>query len=255
MPTSSAYGAISVSIDAEAVSLSSPPALEAIESVAVELFDRFRQESLPATWVVADPRQHPLASRIARHGGNHELAVYGGSAIGANAVARTDAQRSLLSRLLDCHRAGLKVTTVTENSAWQPHDIDLLAKRGISMIRSSLSSRTHRVQAIRYGLWRLPTSASLQGGSWLPYFAQSQMIRKTIEQTLRIIGICHLRIDAPSIARTDIPGGLRSVERLLEYLGQLRAARHVTIENLHQAALRMQPKRTLTAARSILRAA
>jgi hypothetical protein len=38
-------------------------------------------------------------------------------------------------------------------------------------------------------------------------------------------------------------------------LNQLRASRSIIIESLHDTALGLQPKRTLAAARSILRAA
>jgi hypothetical protein len=210
---------------------------------------------MPATWIFADPRQHALASRIARHGGGQELGIFGGSIIGSSAPPRTEAKHGLLGRLLDCHRVGLNITTVTENTAWQRHDVDLLAKRGITMIRCPMSSRNQRVQSVRFGLWRLPTSAALQGGSWIPYFAQLQMMKKSIEQKIREIGVCHIRIDAPSIACSDIASGLRTVDRLLSHLDQLRAAHSVTIENLQAAAVRLQPKRTITAARSILRAA
>jgi hypothetical protein len=246
MSLASSYGTISVSIDADASSCRLAISAEAIDSVVVELFDRFQKQRVPATWVVGNPLRSTLTERVARSS-IHEIALSGGSEIAAHSTG------GAIGRLLQCRRAGLGISTITENPTWQPRDIDLLAKHGITVIRKIRSSG-RGVESVRYGVWHVSASVAL-GGSWMPYFAQLPLLKRTIEQAIRELGICHLRIDAASIARGDVASGLRAVERFLRHLDHLKTVRGIAAETLHETALRLQPKRTVAAARSILRAA
>jgi hypothetical protein len=207
--------------------------------VVVELFDRFQKQRIAATWIISDPQRHLLTDRII-HSGNHEIAHGGGT----------------ISRLLDCHRAGIEISTMAENPAWQQSDIGLLAKYGITVVcRAAIARPAHCIQPIRYGLWAIPVCAVLPSGGWAPYFAQLQSLRSTVAQSMRQPGICHLRIDAAAIARGDVASALRAVERLLTHLSTLEKSHTISLITLREAAVRLQPKRSLPAARSILRAA
>lgn len=250
MPVTRPHGVVSISIDTSVPPASAGASTDSVNSVVVELFDRFQKQRLPATWFISDPKRHSLTDHIVRTG-NHEVALVGGE--------------TAVSRMLECQRVGIAISSISENPAWNARDIDLLAKHGVSVVRgtgpgrgsANLSVRggTRAIHSVRYGLWHIPVAATLQGGGWTPYFAQLQRLRRPLEQVARQGGICHLRIDAPSMSRGDVPSGLRAVERLLAVLNQLRANRSIIIESLHDTALSLQPKRTLAAARSILRAA
>jgi hypothetical protein len=250
MPATHANGVVSVSIDTAALPQCAAASTDAIGSVVVELFDRFQKQRLPATWFISDPKRHTLTNHIARTG-NHELALVGND--------------GTIARLLESQRIGLTISSISENPAWRARDVDLLAKYGISVIRTTGPSRgsqhspvrggNRAIQPVRYGLWHIPVAATLHGGGWMPYFAQFQRLKRTIDQAVREGSICHVRIDAPSIARGDVASGLRAVERLLTHINHLRSGRSLVVESLHDTAIRLHPKRTLAAARSILRAA
>jgi hypothetical protein len=240
MPIASTSGIVSISIDTAATSKNSTASVEAVDSVVIELFDRFQKQRISTTWILGDPKRHLLADRIVR-GGIHEVA-YGGEAI---------------SQLLECQRAGIEISTVSENPGWQQRDVDLLAKHGISVICRPEMARFSQssIQPIRYGLWAVSVNAMLPSGGWAPYFTQLRRLRAAVGQSLRQPGICHLRIDAASIARSDVASGLRAVERLLEHLKSLEQSRTISVVTLCETAVHLQPKRSLPAARSILRAA
>lgn len=239
MPTASASGIVSISIDTDATLKNSAASVEAVDSVVIELFDRFQQQRTAATWIIGDPTRHVLADRIVR-GGGHEIAYSGGT----------------IGQLVECQRAGIEISTVAENPAWQPRDVELLAKHKITVIcRAAMARPSDSIQPIRYGVWAISVSAMLPSGGWAPYFAQLQRLRTTVGQSVRHPGICHLRVNAAAIARGDVASGLRAVERLLTYLETLEQSRSISVVPLRETAIRLQPKRLLPAARSILRAA
>src|SRR5689334_18464039 len=76
MPIASAGGIVSVSIDTAPASNNSATSTDAIDSVVVELFDRFQKQRTAATWIIEDPNRHVLTDRIVR-GGSHEVAYAG----------------------------------------------------------------------------------------------------------------------------------------------------------------------------------
>jgi hypothetical protein len=239
MPVASAGGIVSVSIDTTPASKDSATSADAVNSVVVELLDRFQKQRIPATWIIGDPKRHSLSDRIIR-GGIHEVAHGAGT----------------ISQLLECQRAGIEISTVAEDPFWQRQDIDLLAKHGITAIcRSTMVRTPQSIHPVRYGLWSISVSAMLPNGGWAPYFAQLQSLRNAVSQSLQTPGICHLRIDIPSLARGDVASGLRATERLLEHLKTLEQSRTISVVTLREAATRLLPKRSLPAARSILRAA
>ncbi len=243
---------ISISIDTGSLGSSSSVSSDAMDSVLTEIFSCFQKQRLAATWMIENPCRHALTERISRH--HHELALSGTPAVVPSGMAENQTNSTTLGRLLECRRGGLNVSTVAEDGTHQQRDIDLLAKHGITIIRSAASAGSHRLQALRYGVWYVPACATL-GGGWMPYFAQLQTIKRTIEQTLRKTNICHVRIDVGSLVRSDIANGLRAIERLLSHLNQLQSTRTIAVETLHKVAIRLQPKRTATSAKSILRAA
>jgi hypothetical protein len=234
-----AGGIVSISIDTESESTNTATSADSVESVAVELFDRFQRQRVSATWIIGDPKRHPLSDRIIRSG-SHEVAHGAGT----------------VNQLLECQRAGIEISTVAENPSWQQRDVELLAKHGVTVIcRAAMARFAPSIQPIRYGQWAVSVSAVLPSGGWAPYFAQLQRLRAAVSHSLRQPGICHLRIDAASIARGDVASGLRAVERLLEHLRSLEQSRTISVVTLCETAVRLQPKRSLPAARSILRAA
>ena len=260
MAASLIRGVVSLSIDTESTQTEPSVSSDALDSVLIELLDRVVKHRLHATWALDDLSRRRAVERIAR-AVHQELAI-----TGQRCVAPSDPRPlSAVRRLIHGRQAGLDISTVTHDPSWGAWDIDLLAKHGVSVIRAAsgsagsarpiASDNSRTVQTLRYGLWYVPISGTLSGSGWMPFFTQLSRLKRAVDQTVRERGWVHLRIDAVSLARADVAGGLRAVERLLRYLDQLRSSGRIEVETLCESAIRRQPKRTTAAATSILRAA
>ena len=101
----------------------------------------------------------------------------------------------------------------------------------------------------------MPLAVDLRGGGWMANHSQLRLARRAVGLAMRDAGFCHLRVDAVALAKGDVACSLRTVDRLLRDLAQIRDAGQIVIETLQGTAARLAPKRVLPAARSILRAA
>jgi hypothetical protein len=95
---------------------------------------------------------------------------------------------------------------------------------------------------------------SFSSGGWLGNRLQLARLTRAVNRTAARGGLCHLRIDAASLASGDVPRSLRTVERFLRHLVRSCQQHRITVETLRGTAQRLLPKRS-TAAQSILRAA
>jgi hypothetical protein len=256
----SANAFVSISIDAETTPYTSSAAKSpaAAQSVVAELFDRFNQLRIAGSWAICQPATTPLLQQIVGSPLGHETALLADPALAKSDLSRTDLMQAVVHPLQSAAEAGLSISTLAVGHSWQPRHIDLLTKYGLTLIRTPhvfSSQTTTGIRAVCYGLWHVPVSATLKGGGWMANLAQWRFARKTVERAILHGGWCHLRIDAASLATGDTICGLRTVDRLLRHLVQLRAAGHITVETLRDTATRLTPKRNSTAAHSILHAA
>src|SRR5262249_5057659 len=119
---------------------------------------------------------------------------------------------------------------------------------------SKASGSADGIQIVRYGMWHSPISATLHGGGWMANHSQLRLARRAVQQAVHGES-CHLRIDAVALAHADTAVGFRHIDRLLRELEQLQAGGHIAVRTLRDIAIGLQPKRTVAAAHSILRAA
>lgn len=279
-------GGVSISIDADAeagfhsearsgvhggkATTQSSSRNTAFQRVLVELIDCFNRHRLPATWALANPSTDPMAARIIASGAGHEIAILPDTAFSRSDCSRADFVRAAIQPLTQAAAAGVAISTVAVAGPWHQTHVDLLTKHGIKIIRSSRLIHASRssgatsitirhisdgIQTVCYGLWHVPVSVTLHGGGWMANHAQLRLARRSIQAVAQCGGMCHVRIDAAALARGDAAIGLRHIDRLLSDLQQLRAGSYVAVNTLGEIPQRMQPKRTMAAARSILRAA
>jgi hypothetical protein len=183
--------------------------------------------------------------------------------------SRADFVRTVIQPLAQSAAAGIAISTMVVAGPWQQLHVDLLTKHGIKVIRSqqwiaspqtagAVSVNLRRVcdgvQTICFGMWHVPVSATLHGGGWMANHAQLRMAKRSIQGVALGGGMCHVRIDAVTLARGDSAIGLRHIDRLLRDLHHLRAGSHIAVSTLSDIPQRLQSKRSV-AARSILRAA
>jgi hypothetical protein len=199
-----------------------------------------------------------LVQKIAGSTLRHEVALLADASLAKSDLSRTELVHAVVQPLQSAAEAGINISTLAVEHAWHPRHIDLLTKHGLTMIRTPhvFSSRTTTgIRAVCYGLWHVPVSATLKGGGWMANLAQLRFARRTIERAILHGGWCHLRVDAASLAAGDVICGLRTFDRLLRHVVQLRSAGHITLETLRDTAARLAPKRSGATAHSILRAA
>ncbi|HEY2880812.1 MAG TPA: hypothetical protein VGJ15_00210 [Pirellulales bacterium] len=249
--TRSAKAFASLSIDADSGAAGA-------KVVIAELLDRLQQLRIAASWALTDFAVAPMMQRNAECAMGHEVALLSDAALAKADLSRTDIMQCVVRPLQLAADGGINISTLAVGYAWQPRHIDLLTKYGLTMIRTPhvFSSRTTTgVRAICYGLWHVPVSASMKGGGWMANLSQWRIARRAVDRAIQDGGWCHLRIDLASLATGDAICGMRTIDRLLRHLVQLRSTGHIALETLRDTAARLTPRRSVAAAHSILHAA
>jgi hypothetical protein len=143
------------------------------------------------------------------------------------------------------------VTSLASTGPWHLQHIDLLVRHGVTILRGPMINGG--LQSPCYGLWLVPTAASLGGGGMLQSLLHVSRARRALRQVETGRGIVHVRIDTAGIAAR---GGrdIGSVERFLRSAAARRDHGQLVIATLRATADRLLPKRP-AAAHSILRAA
>ncbi len=256
-----AFVSFSIDVDASPTGSDHGSALSeqmvAVESVTRQLIAHTDQSRTPATWAFSSFAM-PAVHKIVDSPIGHELALLPDAKLAKAELSRSDIMQSVVQPLQVAEELGHNVTTLAVSQAWQPRHFDMLTKYGVTVIRTPhvfSSQTTTGIRAVCHGLWQVPVSASLQSSGWIANLGQWRYVRRAIDFAVCDGGWCHLRIDAASIARGDVGGGLRMVARVLQYIHPLRLAGQISVETLRSAAVRFSPKRSAAPAGSILRAA
>jgi hypothetical protein len=246
-------GIVSVSIDVDSASSADH---DRMHSVCVELLDRFNKRGVAASWVLENPTGGPLIRQLGASRPRHEIALLAASEQPLGTETRGHFLQRIVRPIKQSAAAGIFISSIGLVGRWRPKHVDLLAKHGISVIRgSSRQASGQRIEPICYAVWHVPLAVDLRGGGWVSNHAQLRLARRALGLAMRESGFCHLRIDVAAIARGDLACSLRTVDRLLRDLAQIRDAGQIAIETLQGTAARLAPKRLLPAAQSILRAA
>jgi nitrous oxide reductase accessory protein NosL len=245
-------GIVSISID---VDLASPADYDQTQSVSVELQDRFNKRGVAASWALANPIHGALSRQINLGRPDHEVAL-----LAAEQPHSPESRAQIVERVVrplkQAAAAGIFISSLAVVGRWRPQHVDLLAKHGITVIRgSSRHGSAGRIEPVCYAMWHVPVAVDMRGGGWMANHAQLRLSRRAVGLAMRDGSFCHLRIDAAALAKGDVACSLRTVDRLLRDLVQIRDAGQIAIETLRDTAARLAPKRVLPAARSILRAA
>jgi hypothetical protein len=235
-----------------------------------EILSRFNHHRVAATWSIADPANCIDISTITRSSPGHELALLAPETDSAESLTRAAFVSQIVRPLQSAVKANIPISTLAMTSDWRAQHLDLLTKYGIKMIRcqSVVGSaerqmrrpslaiwQPDRPRQICFGLWHSPISATLRGGGWMTQHADLRLATRSINQAIQTGAFCHLRIDADALAKSDRAASLKAVEHILQYLSTLRAAGHATIRTLRETVVFLQPRRAVSPAHSILRAA
>lgn len=245
-------GVVSISIDVDSAS---PADHDRTQSLCIELLDRFNKRGVAASWALANPVHGALSREINPGRPDHEVAL-----LAAEKPHSPESRAQIVERVVRpikrAAAAGIFISSLGAVGRWRPQHVDLLAKHGITVIRGpSRHGSAARIEPVCYAMWQVPVAVDIRGGGWMANHAQLRLARRAVGLTMRDGGFCHLRIDAAALAKGDAACSLRTVDRLLRDLIQIRDAGQIVIETLRDTAVRLAPKRILPAARSILRAA
>jgi hypothetical protein len=249
----STVGVASVSVDLDSAS---PAGYDQIQAVCVQLLERFNKRGIAATWVIENPFGGTVIRQITASRPAHEVAILAMPEQSLAANPRAQVVERVVRPIKQAAAAGVSISSIGVGGRWRMQHVDLLAKHGISVVRgSSRQALRQRIEPICYGMWHVPVAVDIRGGGWMANHAQLRLARRVLGLTMRDGGFCHLRIDVAALVKGDAACSLRSVDRLLRDLAQIRDAGQIVIETLQGTAARLAPKRILPAARSILRAA
>jgi len=241
-------GTVSISIDIG-------PACDEAQSVCLELLDRFNKRAIAATWALENPGNAGLTRQITHGRPGHEIAILAATDDWIDPQSRGEIAQRIVRPIRRAAEHGLVISSIAVLGRWRPRHVDLLTKHGMTVLRGGQHHTAGRIEPICYGMWHVPVAVHLRGGGWFANHAQLRLARTTVALAMRDCGCCHMRIDAASLAKGDAAGALRTVDRLLRDLAQVRDAGQIVIETLRDTAARLAPRRTVPAARSILRAA
>ncbi|HEX4414842.1 MAG TPA: hypothetical protein VH107_14505 [Lacipirellulaceae bacterium] len=225
--------------------------------VARQLITTMDAERLPTTWAVSDPAHSAATALIVKSAIDHELAVLGDTNWVGPTAGRTRFARELARRLAQARAAGLQVTTLMPCVANVESDMDLIVKLQITALvglaTSLIPRQTAGPQALHYGVWEVPLSASLpMKTSW--FTNGKRTLSRRIERTVAEAGGFHLLIDAGAIAASKRHDAAVA-KWLLRRIAILRDRGLLQVETMRATANRLSDVPSVSPQRSILRGA
>ncbi|HEY2880790.1 MAG TPA: hypothetical protein VGJ15_00100, partial [Pirellulales bacterium] len=164
----------SISIDSESDTRRADRG-DTVTSVLAELLNRFEQFEIAATWAFHDPARTALARQISHRPSAHEIAVLDDATTAHAEFSRSYLLNGLGRRIQSASAAGITISTLAVFDDWQPRNVDLLTKLGLTMVRGCepLARNVHGtvrakrgIQSICYGLSYAPTATVVHGGKW-----------------------------------------------------------------------------------------
>lgn len=213
---------------------------------------------VPATWAIPDPAAHPLVPRLRAAGVRHEIALLGESSWIGPDVDRSRTLLELDRRLKEAQQAGLAVTSLVLRKTALTHDVELLARYGLTALRGAIARRKTRTQPPaekRFGVWYTAPDAVLPA-RWLrlppigPFGHAQRLIRRCAHDA----GSAHVAVDTSELLQ-NVRSGLRQLQRILRAIDSRRQQGQLAVETLAEVARRNARAYRSSPARSILRPA
>ena len=228
-----------------------------LAGVTRQLIAVMEAERVPATWAVSDPAHSAATSLILKSAVEHELAILGDANWVGPTAGRTRFARELVRRMTQARAAGLEVTTLVPGVASVESHIDLVVKQQITAVaglNATTSTQLHsEPRALHYGVWEVPTSASLPlQRTW--FSSGKSALWRRVRRTVREAGSFHLLIDAAAIAALG-RSEESTIKWLMKRIGGLRDRGLIRIETLRATAARLSDVPAVSPQRSILRVA
>jgi hypothetical protein len=234
--------------------------LEAVISKLLALFTEYR---IPTTWAVADPAISAATDRIIAEAGRHEIAVLGDRTWVGHSAGRNRFGNELQRRVTHGRSAGLEISSLVLRDAELDDHSDLVVKLGIKSIATSPVKIKRRIrltpvlrlpQQIRFGLWTLPASYKLPGGSrWLLGGGGSIGVRRSIDTAISKNLPALLLLNCLDLAAR--PSGCSVLETLCKHIAKRRDQSMMQVVTQSVMADRITGDRQSAPSHSILRPA
>jgi hypothetical protein len=182
--------------------------------------------SMPATWALADVGSAEVVGRILARQADSELAPL----VGESLVNDVDATKShVLDSLADTLRAKRRTISTVCLAAIGAVPSDqkclVMMRQGIMAVRdpAALANPLQPTRR-RFGLWRLPVSYQLPGGSrWKPGGGGGKGACAIIDEAITTRSIAHVAIEAARFNEAG-RGAIRVLARVLQHAQMRRQA-------------------------------
>jgi hypothetical protein len=261
MSSSRSTGMLAFSILLESARDASPPGAAA-SSLVARLLQVFARHDIPATWLLRQPWQSPVARSVLRGGTNHELGMVGDpdwGDWGRPLPGKARLPLELSRRLGLAREAGISIASVAlpgvSGSGWHA-GAQVLAAAGVQAVWSpaaDLGSSTSRPVPIGDRVWHIPGTLEITPpGSWLAVARQRSQWRRTWQPALASRHVTHVWADASTLHDS---AGVASLEAAVRAAASLRSQTGLRIAPLGEIAETLEAKPRAAQAHSILRAA
>ncbi|MEX0936553.1 MAG: hypothetical protein WDZ59_01745 [Pirellulales bacterium] len=230
------------------------------QSTVKWLMGALSRVGLPATWAVDEPAGSWIASALATSNVPHEIALLGEASWVGSRVGRSRFARELGRRVLAARSTGLGLSSLVPRGTWVDDHLDLLLKYGITAVRGMLDeagrSRIPAApHALHFGLWEVPGSISLPGGStWMPGGGRGAHARRVVRRAALQGHTVQVVIDLPRLANGG-DAARRVVESVLRHAARWCEEESLTVETLAGLAAQLSHTPQAVPSRSILRKA
>jgi hypothetical protein len=229
----------------------------ALERVATHLLELLGRHEIPATVAVADPVLSAATEAIVAGPLEHEVAVLADATWAGRGAGRERLARELSRRFSRGQELGLNLSTLALRHVELDENLDLLAKSGITAVRSQAVAHAGKdspaPSLLRFGVWQMPASARLPvARRWWFDRAAGEAGRALVRAARRKQAL-GMVIDGAQLIDND--AGMSQVERLLRLAGELRRREELVVETMQRYVASLSRPREVLPLRSILRAA
>jgi hypothetical protein len=212
-------------------------------------------QSFPATWFISDVEVQAVRARVASSKSAHEI---GFLVDAGRSAARAEFGRELDRQLMTARACGVEVSSVAKFGG-PLQQLDLLVKRGISALlsidcdeRSHRITQWHKVEALRFGLWNLPSTLETSAGGWWPQAVTRSQARRQAGDVANGAGFFHLAIE---LEHAGGRGARRTLKAIIGDVSALREKGLLETRTLSGIVGLLTARAAIRPAHSILRAA
>ncbi|HEV3004189.1 MAG TPA: hypothetical protein VGX78_06990 [Pirellulales bacterium] len=228
---------------------------------------------LPATWALDLEANAALADELTTADAAHEIAVLADRSWAGPGLQRRHVADELRRRVLRAAAAGRPLSTLVLTDGQLTDNVDLLAKQGITAVRTIARASTApsakrytpwfrrlrgaraapAVRSLRWGLWEIGHAIDVIG-SWRGVGRQGGEVVRTIDRVAVDGGLVHLSLDLGGLTG-NVSTGLKLVDRIAVKADGLRAQGNIEVLTIARLAARLSRRPVNLPARSILRPA